>query len=213
MGLLGSGHCIGMCGPIVMALSVTTAKNKSNKIIISYLLAYNLGRITSYVITGSIVSLFGIFLSSIIGIDSRKIFIIFSSMIMILLGLYLANWWVYAIVRIEKLGAFVWHLIQPMATKFIPIKNIPTAFIAGILWGMLPCGLLYTALIWAMSATSVFDATIIMISFGLGTLPAMMGVGIFSNSFKKYIQNKYIRSVAGLIIISFAIYQLLFFVD
>jgi uncharacterized protein len=207
MALAGSGHCVGMCAPIVSALSVG-GKQK-----FSFLLLYNLGRISTYIILGIISSHFGFFLSRLFNFDLRAVFIIISSALMIAIGLYLADISKHIISKIEKIGVILWKYISPQATKLLPIKNYKSAYIAGIMWGMLPCGLLYSALIWTITAAgNITDAILIMLVFGVGTLPAMMGVGLFSLKTKQYLQKRQVRLLFGIIVIAFAIYQLLFFV-
>ena len=126
---------------------------------------------------------------------------------MILLGLYLAGWWPNAILKIEYAGQLIWKLLEPIARKFIPVQSPWQALAAGLLWGWIPCGLVYTALLWALAAHSATQGAFIMASFGLGTLPVMLGIGFFSAHLLPYMQKQWLRSSTGIVMIAFGLYQ------
>ena len=141
------------------------------------------------------------------GIELRKIFTLLAATVMIFLGLYLTGWWISAILKIEKVGSFFWKIIEPYAKKYVPIRSTGQALIAGLLWGWLPCGLVYSTLFLAMSAKSISQGVLIMLSFGIGTLPVLMTIGYFSDSLIKQLQKKWLRISTGLMIIGFGIFQ------
>ena len=212
VGLLGGTHCAGMCGGIVSAITLglpNDIRSNSNNLTL-YLLLYNAGRILSYIVAGLLIASLTIGLSSFA--DSmviREFFTIVAAVMMILLGFYLAGWWTKAINKIEFAGSFIWKFIKPLAQKFIPIKTPGQALMAGILWGWLPCGLVYTALIWATSAETIIQGGLIMACFGIGTLPVILGIGFFSNSLIHYIQQQWLRTSVGILMICFGVYQLI----
>ena len=111
------------------------------------------------------------------GIQVRKILALTAASVMIFLGLYLTGWWETTIIKIGNIGSVLWRRIKPLAIKVIPIRSISHALIAGILWGWLPCGLVYSELFLAMSANSISQGALIMWSFGIGTLPVLLGLG------------------------------------
>ena len=106
-----------------------------------------------------------------------KILTLMAASVMIFLGLYLTGLWEIAIIKIENIGSILWRRIEHVAKKFITIRSISHALIAGILWGWLPCGLVCSALFLAMSANSISQGALIMRSFGVGTLPVLLGLG------------------------------------
>jgi len=126
---------------------------------------------------------------------------------MIFLGLYLTGWWKTAILKIENIGSVLWRRIEPLAKNFRPIRSISHALIAGILWGWLPCGLVYSELFLAMSANSISQVALIMWSFGIGTLPVLLGLGYVSTNFIAHLQKQWVRTTAGTIIFCFGIFQ------
>jgi sulfite exporter TauE/SafE len=87
---------------------------------------------------------------------------------MIALGLYIGGWW-FGLRQIEKVGGIIWQKIEPISRRFIPINSLFQAFILGALWGWLPCGLVYTILIWSISTSNAIEGGLLMLSFGLGT--------------------------------------------
>jgi len=96
--------------------------------------------------------------------------------------------------------------------KIIPIRSIIHALIAGILWGWLPCGRVYSALFLAMSANSISQGALIMWSFGIGTLPVLLGLGYVSTNFIAHLQKQWVRTTAGTIIFCFGIFQFKIFI-
>jgi hypothetical protein len=212
MGLLGGIHCAGMCGGIISALTlgITRDKREHSNTLTLYLLFYNFGRIVSYIIAGIAMAALGIAIKNIgDAMVIREIFSLIAAGVMILLGLYLTGWWPKAILKIEHAGSFVWKIIEPLARKLLPVKSTGQALMAGLLWGWLPCGLVYTALLLALSAESIVQGGLIMASFGIGTLPALFGIGFFSASLMPHLQKKWLRTTAGLTVLSFGLYQLL----
>ena len=119
-----------------------------------------------------------------------------------LMGLYLADWW-RVLVKLEKAGLFIWQYIQPFGQRLMPVIHIRQAFVLGMLWGWLPCGLVYTALAYAATTTSTAEGALMMVSFGLGTTPAMILGGVFSGSVKAFLQARMIRQVMGVALMVF----------
>ena len=94
------------------------------------------------------------------------------------------------IIKIENIRSVLWRRIEPLAKKVIPIRSISHALIAVILWGWLPCGLVYSALFLAMSANSISQGALIMWSFGIGTFPVLLGLGYVSTNFIAHLQKQ-----------------------
>lgn len=209
VGLLGGGHCIGMCGGFVSAVSVYLPQQKSNKLI--FLFTYNTGRILSYAIAGVLAGLLGassFFLNHILPI--QNILYLLSSGMLILLGLYLAGIW-HGLTYLEKIGGVLWQHIQPYSKKFIPIKNLKHALILGGLWGWLPCGLVYSVLIAAIATGSALNGGLLMLAFGLGTLPTLLAMGLTAIKLKNFLQHIWVRRGCGLLVIGFGLTGVLSF--
>ncbi len=210
-GLLGGVHCAGMCGGIVGALtfSLDEQKRQQPKIIMPFLLAYNSGRLLSYSIAGSLLGGISMLATNLIAIQGfQTVLQTIAALMMLALGFYLAGWW-FGISKIEQIGSGIWKKIEPHSRKFIPVKNIYQAFFLGIFWGWLPCGLVYTLLFWSISSASALKGSLLMLCFGLGTLPTLFAMGLFAASLSAFIGNKWVRYAAGGTIIGFALYSLL----
>ncbi len=199
-GLLGGVHCFGMCGGIVGALSLSSPKDQKSRSQLSILLGYNIGRILGYVVAGAIVGFLGSSLVDLTGIQNTKLVLsLISSLFMIALGLYLAGLW-GSFSKLESVGAGLWKRIQPYTKRFIPVKSFSQAIPLGFLWGWLPCGLVYTALIWTLSAGGALEGALIMLLFGLGTLPNLLAMGVLAAQLDKWVKNPAVRMIAGLLV-------------
>ncbi len=207
-GLLGGVHCFGMCGGIVGALTLGVSKKKSSSSQLAIMLGYNIGRISGYVVAGTIVAFLGSSLVDLTGIQTAKqVLAVIASLFMIALGLYLAGLW-QGISKIEAVGGHLWKHIQPLTRKFMPVTGFQQAIPLGFLWGWLPCGLVYTALIWTLSAGSALQGALIMLAFGLGTLPNLLAMGVIATRLAKWVKNPKVRLVAGLLVVGMGVLTL-----
>ncbi len=206
VGLLGSSHCIGMCGGIVAALNMGVGADISARPrnLFVYQLSYNLGRIGSYVCVGLVAGTLGATLVR-LGLDPLA-GRLFAAAFMIALGLYLANWW-RGLGYLERAGARLWQHIQPIGQKLFPIMSPLQALLLGVLWGWLPCGLVYTAVAWSLTAGSALEGALLMLGFGLGTLPSMLLAGNLFGRLKQGFQAPVIRTTAGVLMILFGVYS------
>ncbi|CCK75818.1 Cytochrome c biogenesis protein, transmembrane region [Oleispira antarctica RB-8] len=206
LGLMGASHCMVMCGGIAAAASSATHKKNSSNNNLSFLLLFNLGRITSYSIAGLIVSLLGLWLADSHQI-AQQILRSIAGVLLLLMGFYVARWWML-LTRLESAGQFIWRYIQPMTRKLIPIKSKPQALALGLLWGWLPCGLIYSTLAWVAANGEPALGALTMFCFGLGTLPGILAAGIFAQQLNKLISHSYFRQLAGALLICYGIWTL-----
>jgi sulfite exporter TauE/SafE len=206
VGLLGGGHCVGMCGGIVGAVSMHLPQSKSK---VPFLLSYNAGRILSYTLAGVIAGLVGassFFLHHILPI--QHVLYGISSLMLIALGLYLADIW-HGVTYLEGAGKGIWKTLQPFSKRYIPVQNIKQAFFLGSLWGWLPCGLVYSVLIAAIATGSAINGGLLMLAFGLGTLPTLLTMGMAAVRLKTVLQNIWVRRASGLLVLGFGLVGLL----
>ncbi|MGB0944918.1 MAG: sulfite exporter TauE/SafE family protein [Marinomonas sp.] len=206
IGLAGAGHCFGMCGGIISALSFNTSSNKG---LFTTQLNYNLGRITSYTILALIFSFFFQSFTDYYESASYALRTI-AATVLFLMGLYLLKQ-SQLILKVEKLGSFGWQYISPFAKKLLPIRTRKQAFLAGFVWGWLPCGLVYSSLIWISARSTPLEAIILMLAFGLGTMPAMLATGIFSKSLKDSWKQYHLNTVSGIFMLIYAVWTFPFF--
>ena len=196
LGLLGAGHCLGMCGGIITSLSMASGNDKPKW---SFVGLYQVGRLTSYSAIGLLAGLLGSQLENVTRFPLLKLL---SAVLLILMGLYLSRLWM-AIGLLEKLGSGLWSKISPIARKLLPVRSPKQALLLGALWGWLPCGLVYTSLGYAITTANAFSSALFMLFFGLGTLPATLAAGAGSNALKVWLNKPLLRYLIAGILISF----------
>lgn len=199
MALAGSGHCVMMCGGIAGAFAGQVNKRQ--------LLIYNFGRITSYTIAGAVVG--GAF-AGVAGIAEHGLVSlrIIAALVLVCFGLYLGQWW-FGLRYLERLGQPLWRRLQPLAAKFRQRRSYTALFGAGMLWGWLPCGLVYSALSWSAVSGSASQGALLMFAFGLGTLPSMLGFGWLSRQLQQLLQSLGFRQLMGAAMILYGLWTLI----
>ena len=203
IGLFSALHCFGMCGGLVgaMTMSLTPAIRQQTTRLFFFTLAYNSGRILSYMLAGALIGGFGQSIRELLlpeqGLGVLRLL---SSFLVIAMGLYLAGWFPQ-FARIEKIGAPLWRQLQPLGQKLLPVKTPVQAFLFGAVWGWLPCGLVYYALLMAPAREGASDAALFMLFFGLGTLLPMMSAGFLTGRLVKFRQSTAIRYISGSLLI------------
>jgi len=210
VGLLGGTHCFGMCGGIVGALSsgLSLELQSSRWRLVAAQLAYNGGRISSYVFAGVLLGLFGQQLGEAGLLQGFPLGRMIGGVVMILFGIYLAGWW-QSLLWLEKAGAHLWKYIEPFGRRYIPVRSAAEAFLLGLVWGWLPCGMVYAVLALALTSGSGAEGGLLMLAFGLGTLPALLTIGLAYNTLNRFIRDPRIRMLAGIIVIVMGIFMLL----
>lgn len=218
-GFLGSVHCVAMCGGIVGALSVGGTARPSIPIHLQagalarssrgLPLAYNGGRILSYTIAGALAGLVGTGLYD--GVALARVGNVIAGLFMIALGLYLAAWW-RGLAALENLGAKLWRKIEPYGRALLPPRTLKQGFALGMVWGWLPCGMVYTALAGALASGDMLHGALVMFAFGVGTLPMLLGIafgarGAWLASWRRG-QSRW-RAAIGLVFIFVGLYGML----
>jgi hypothetical protein len=211
LGLFSAAHCIAMCGSVIGALTLSLPADvrESQRRMLPFVFNYNIGRILSYSMAGAIVGLLSFPLTN---LNAHGLLRILSVVVMISMGLYLAGWFP-KFARAERLGAPIWRWLQPIGQKLLPVRSYTQAFLLGIIWGWLPCGLVYAALAVAATAGDPMHGALVMLSFGAGTLPAVMGAGLFTGMLASIARAKHLRQIAGVMIILMALATLLWPLD
>ena len=206
VGLLGGVHCLGMCGSIVGIFTAQLPKNGARW---PFYLAYNGGRIASYSLAGLLVGALGqtgmLFRDQ---VPVQHLLFALSSLMLIALGLYLAGIW-GAVRHLEQFGGGLWKRIQPLTRPLFPVTSPLKAFLLGTLWGWLPCGLVYSVLVTALASGHAQSGALIMLAFGLGTLPNLLAIGLFWDRCRHWVQSPRVRLIAGTTVMAFGIYGLI----
>ncbi|MBI4196146.1 MAG: sulfite exporter TauE/SafE family protein [Betaproteobacteria bacterium] len=203
-GLLGGVHCAAMCGGIVGAVC-----GRHGRAGWRYALAYNAGRITSYVTAGAIVGAAGqVGLALRGGALAHQALMAAAGSALILLALYMAGW--APLVRaVETAGSVLWRRIQPYSRRFLPVTSLPRALGLGLVWGWLPCGMVYAVLLTALATGDAVHGALVMLAFGVGTLPNLLAITLFVEQVGKWSRLRPVRIVASALIAGFGVFAIL----
>lgn len=200
LGFFGSSHCLVMCGGLAAAIGQQQPDRRM-------VVIYNLGRIVTYGLLGLVAGLFGLqFLKAVPGLAG--VLRTLAGLMLVAMGCYVSQWWM-GLTRLEQLGARLWARVQPQVSRLVPVKNYRQAFVLGGLWGLLPCGLVYSTLAWSIAVADWRQSAVIMVMFGVGTLPAMMTVGLLNQALLQRLRQRGVRRVAGALIIAMGLWTAL----
>jgi sulfite exporter TauE/SafE len=198
-----------MCGGIVGALSLGVPeelrRRRGRRVLLT--LAYNLGRISSYAVAGVLTATAGFIFSAAAGHGGHLLLQTLSGLILILLGLYLGGW-LSGMNVIERAGMRVWSRLQPLGKAFLPMDRFYKALIIGALWGWIPCGLVYSVLLWSAASADPLLGGSYMLAFGLGTLPGMLTAGLVADRIMHWRRLGGLRKAAGVLLILFGLASL-----
>lgn len=204
LGLLGGGHCLGMCGGLMGALSFAIPAEQRGRRG-RLLLAYNLGRVLSYGTAGLLLGSLG----WAVGSGPASLLLRgFAAVLLIAMGLYLAGWW-NGLTRIEALGRGLWRRLQPLSRRLLPVSSLPRALLLGAVWGWLPCGLVYSSLAWAASQGDALRSGVLMLAFGIGTWPVLLASGLAAERANALLRRRGLRIAGGVLVILFGLWTLL----
>ncbi len=207
VGLLGSVHCIGMCGGIAGMLGSASSMGGAPAAPRRWLnlLGYNLGRIVSYGVAGLVAGFAGNRAFDLFPMERvAELGLMLSGGFMILMGLYLAEWW-RGLDILERAGSVLWRRLQPLSTRLLPVRSAWQSVPLGLVWGWLPCGLVYATLVWALFTADPVRSMALMIAFGLGTLPMLLAIGGAAGAIAAARSRPLVRRTAGVIIIVFGV--------
>lgn len=213
VGLAGSIHCVGMCGGIVGALSSSASTPATA---LTRVLAYNTGRIGSYMLAGAIAG--GLAggaqsLAALAGLASVQLgFYWLANLMLVALGLHLMNAW-RGLAWLEQGGRLLWQRAQPVIAPWmktlLPVQKPQQALALGALWGWLPCGMVYSVLLTAMLSGDAFDGAAVMLAFGLGTVPMLVGLGLIGARVQRAMRRPLVRIACGVAVLGFGLLGLL----
>ncbi len=204
LGFFGNLHCFGMCGGLITALSLNILKNK--KKFFYYQLIYNGARILSYCFIGVFVNIFGFFIFDLFGLNIKFIFNFFFPIIMIFFGIRLLNIFNNFFLLFEKFSYDFFNFLYNKIYILNFFKSPYKEFIIGLLWGSMPCGLVYSALTITFISDSIVKSFLVMMFFGLGTLPAVIFTGTFYSRIFSFKKNNFIFKIIGFLTISYGFF-------
>jgi len=204
IGLLGATHCLSMCGSVnALMLGQTQGSPllRSRRV-----LAFNLGRIGSYALAGLSLGSVSFAVQS-IHPNIMAATQILAGLLLLAMALFIGRWWL-GLGAFERWFGRIWQYIQPLATQLLPVKSTFAALKIGALWGWMPCGMVYSTLSWAILAENPLQSAVLMLAFGVGTLPAMLAAGFFAQAVLNLFKLDWVRNLSVVMLIVFALWQL-----
>ncbi len=229
VGLLGGLHCAGMCGAIVAVMgsaagrrgpaeAAANAANAANARLagirvrvegaarpLGLLLGYNLGRISSYCLAGLLAGALGSS-SALVRhlLPVQQVAFVAANLLLIAMGLHLAGV-LRGLTLIEGAGAALWRRLQPLASRCLAADTAVRAFGAGLVWGWVPCGMVYGVLIAALLSGSAVHGAALMLAFGAGTLPNLLLLGGSAAAARPWLSRPGLRVGAGVLVAAFGV--------
>ena len=195
LGLAASGHCLVMCGGIAAALGIATTKRADGRPLLRLLVGYQLGRVSSYALAGLLLG--GVFGSLAGWADDEGLRrgLRLLSAAALLLGAGVA----FGSLRDLGTGAGrrLWARVAPLGRRLLPVTSLPRSFAFGMVWGLMPCGFVYTVLLIATAQLDAARSALTMAAFGLGTLPALLLAAFGAQRWAGWSRHPAARRVAG----------------
>ncbi|HKO88646.1 MAG TPA: sulfite exporter TauE/SafE family protein [Burkholderiales bacterium] len=224
-GLLGSMHCVAMCGGVLSALnlsrpgqrevirihssgSASIGFDRNFSAAVALQISYSVGRIGSYAVAGALAGgLAGVMLRASVLLPLQTALGIVANVMIILLGLHIAGH-DRLLSQLERVGKPLWRRLAPHAKFLLPADTPARAVASGALWGWLPCALVYGMLPLALSSGNALDGALIMMAFGLGTLPAILAAGLLIDRLRGALANRKLRNAAAGLMIGLGLWGL-----
>jgi len=205
IGLIGSSHCLVMCGGIAAALQLSMpTQNRMRQLQLQLFLSF--GRLTTYTLLGALVGYFGASAMQLAGAPLLWLRIV-AGVLLLLMALYISRLW-FGLIHLERAGQTLWRYVQPLAQRLLPLDSASKAYGYGLCWGALPCGLVYSTLGWSLASGSLVNGALLMLSFGVGTLPALILTGSAAATLTKLKNVMLLRYVAAGLLAVYASYTI-----
>ena len=202
-GLMGGLHCAGMCGGILGAMATPSESGAMRR-----QLAIHTGRIGSYASLGAVVGAFG----GMAGMLNRWVPVqiglyVVANLLLLVVGAYLLGW-TRPLGVVEGWGGRLWARVSPITRALLPVRTAKRALAVGLLWGLMPCGLVYGALAMALISGNALSGAVVMAVFGLGTLPNLLAVGVLLRRGATSAWRGIWRVLSGALVLGFGVYGL-----
>lgn len=207
IGLLGNVHCAAMCGGLAAALTLGIPADATAGARVGILAALSAGRILGYAVVGVVVGTAGIAVTGFFGTTGAAGLRVLAGLALLGIAAMVAGGG-RAPLGLERLGARVWRHLQPLAVALRSDLRGTNALALGLLWGWLPCGLVYSALGFAATSGDPGRAALVMVAFGLGTLPGVLLPSVAAHRFGTFAQARASRRAAAAMLAAFGIWTM-----
>ncbi len=209
LGALGSAHCVAMCGGVASTLAARPALRKGEaRPRWRVVLAFQAGRVLTYAALGALAGgALGAAMDAAPVAAARGALRVLAGVMMLGIGLHLSGVW-RGFAVIERIGTPVWRRLAPVARRLLPVRGAGEALALGALWGWVPCGMVYTALVLAAASGSAPAGAATMLAFGVGTVPALAGVSMLASRLSRGVVGRrrgWMRRAAGVVVATFGV--------
>lgn len=210
-GLVGSGHCVAMCGGMAGALGMRARAMAGGSMQHAFvnMMNYHIGRIMSYASAGAVFGLAGSAVQRVLDVVHLTMALRVVSGLLIVAVAMRVLFDLRLLARVERLGGKVWARLSPLARQTKTRSVWGQALLLGAIWGWLPCGLVYSMLVMAAVTTGPLHGALVMISFGAGTLPSMLSTGLLASRLAAITSRPAARVISGLTLIFFGLWTAL----
>ncbi|WP_439102668.1 sulfite exporter TauE/SafE family protein [Congregibacter sp.] len=199
IGLAGAGHCLGMCGGIAAAINLGGKGGPATTF------AYHAGRLSSYALLGA---LLGAIAGSINLAQWTMVLRYLAALLLIGMGLSIADWW-RGMSKLESVGAKLWRPVQKLSSQLLPVRHWSQGYLLGLCWGLMPCGLIYSALAWSATAQDMARSGLLMLAFGVGTLPAMLTTSFGAARIQALLRRRGLKLIIAVFLIVSGLWSLM----
>ncbi len=204
-GVAGSVHCLAMCGGLSGALGMRARKlGASPARTFLHNISYQIGRVGSYALAGALCGSFGELLATLLDLSSltRGLRVVAGLLLIAISLRVLVGWRLFG--GLERVGAKLWMRLSPLA-RSIEQNHLGGSLLLGALWGWLPCGMVYSMLLFAALSGSALQGAATMVLFGVGTWPAMLGGSLLSAQVWRFSAARGFHTVAGALLLAFGV--------
>ena len=187
-----------MCGGIASALQLGGANSPVTA------LAFHGGRLASYATLGAIMGLLAGTLEA-TGWTMGLRYL--AGALLIGMGLYIGDWW-RGMALLERAGGAIFSPVQRLGASLMPLERPERAFALGMCWGLIPCGLIYSSLAWSATTQSPAQAALLMLLFGIGTLPAMLAVSLGAGRLQAFLRRRGLKWLIGALLVASGVWTI-----
>lgn len=206
-GIAGSAHCLVMCGGLSAALSMRSrAFMHSPRGAWREASLYHAGRLSGYSMAGALFGWFGASLQTLVDLPMLAMIARVTAGILVVLVAVRVLFGLNALSSIERQGARFWKLVQPLAKHAVGSRSPVRSLLLGLLWGWLPCGLVYSVLLLAALSGDALRGAGVMLAFGAGTLPAMLIASVAASELTRAAAVRGGRQLSGALLLFFGLW-------
>ncbi len=208
VGALGGLHCVAMCGGMLTAVAARDGSTRPllpARVIAMRQLAYHAGRVTTYMLLGTVVGAAGAWaLRAADFLPLQRALYVVANIFLLLLGTRLALG-TPGLAWLQRAGANAFGVVLPVVRPLLQRPGAVGRVTLGLIWGLVPCALVYSVLPLALFAGGAWQGGAAMLAFGLGTVPNLLAAGMLLDRAKRVFEGKWLRYVAAAVLIAFSL--------